>query len=66
VNKPRPACKVGDALDTERLEGSRGRPLQKAAEGGRATQGKEVHQHPRQERGRRSDVGAVLALVGAP
>jgi hypothetical protein len=28
-------------------------------------QGKEVHQHPRQEGGRRSDVGAVLALVGA-
>jgi len=41
------------------------RPLHKAVEGGRATQGKEVHQHPRQERGRRSDVGAILALVGA-
>jgi predicted MFS family arabinose efflux permease len=41
------------------------RPLHKAVDGGRATQGKEVRQRPRQEGGRPSDVGAVLALVGA-
>jgi predicted MFS family arabinose efflux permease len=39
------------------------RPLHRAVEGGRATQGKEVR--PCQEGGRRSDVGVVFALVGA-
>ena len=33
VNKPRPVRKVGDALDTERLEGARGRAS--ATQGGR-------------------------------